>query len=296
MATFINKFLLVSVAAFTASALSAGSAHSEQADAVAWITQYERDAMAADLAGDVSFYRKNLADDWSDGMSNGQFQSKKELISDLTDKTRNITFHETLADMKVRAYGNTAVATYTETYDALIAGNHVARTIITSDTFAKIRGQWMLVASHSSAAAQETHERIIGSWELVSTEEQMTDGSRRPYTDVGPKGKGYLIYTADGHMCATGMNPDRPAWSDVNKPTEAEKLRAMEGFFGYCGRYKIDTANHVIYHYPEVALDPNLVGTEQKRPYTLNNDLLTFSDKDTTPGVKSYAIRWRKMK
>jgi len=296
MATFINKFLLVAVAAFTVCVLSVGSAHSEQADAVAWITRYERDATTADLAGDVSFYRKNLADDWSDGMSNGQFQNKKELISDLTDKTQNITFHETLADMNVRAYGNTGLATYTETYDALIAGNHVARTIITSDTFAKIGGQWMLVASHSSAVAQEAQERIIGSWELVSTEEQMTDGSRRPYTDVGPKGKGYLMYTADGHMCATGMNPDRPAWSDVNKPTDAEKLRAMEGFFGYCGRYKIDTANHVIYHYPEVALDPNLMGTEQKRPYTLDNDLLTFSDKDTTPGVESYSIKWKKMR
>src|SRR5437764_503180 len=112
MATFINKFLLVAVAAFTVCVLSAGSAHSEQADAVAWIVRYERDARTADLAGDVSFYGTNLADDWSDGMSNGQFQNKKELISDLTDKTRNVTFHETLADMNVRPYGTTALATY----------------------------------------------------------------------------------------------------------------------------------------------------------------------------------------
>jgi len=229
-------------------------------------------------------------------MSNGKFQSKKELISDLTDKVRNITFHETLANLNVRRYGDTAVATYTESYDGLIAGNHVARTIITTDTFARIGGHWKLVAAHSSTVTQEENERIIGSWELVSTEEQMTDGSRRPYTDVGPKGKGYLMYTSDGHMCATGMDPERPAWSDVDKPTVEEKLRAMEGFFGYCGRYKIDTANHVIYHYPEVALDPNLVAPEQKRPYKLNGGLLTFSDRDTAPGIASYAITWRKMK
>src|SRR5580704_2336902 len=137
---------------------------------------------------------------------------------------------------------------------------------------------------------------VIGTWELVSTEEHMTDGSKRPYQDVGPRGKGYLMYTADGHMCAAGMNPDRPAWGDVNRPTAAERLRAMEGFFGYCGRYKIDVANHVIYHYPEVALDPNFVGTEQKRPYKFYGDGLTFSDKDTTPGVESYSISWKKMK
>lgn len=144
----------------------------------------------------------------------------------------------------------------------------------------------------------KTNDRdlFVGTWELVSTEDRMSDGSRRPYPVVGPRGKGYLMYTADGHMCAAGMNPDRPAWADVNKPTDAEELRAMEGFFGYCGRYEIDAASHVMYHYPEVALEPHLVGTRQKRPYKFDGDLLTFSDRDTEPGVESYAISWKKMK
>src|ERR1700722_3327403 len=141
----------------------------------------------------------------------------------------------------------------------------------------------------------ENPPRIIGTWELVSTEEQLTDGSKRPYLDVGPRGQGYLMYTADGHMCAAGMNPDRLRWKDVNTPTETEKLRAIDGFFGYCGRYEIDTSNHAIYHYPEVAVDPNAVGTKQIRPYSFDSGILTFSDKDTTPGVESYAIRWKKM-
>ena len=138
--------------------------------------------------------------------------------------------------------------------------------------------------------------RIVGTWELISTEEHMTDGSKRPYSDVGAHGKGYLIYTADGHMCAAGMNPYRPAWLDVNNPTKEEKLRAMEGFFGYCGRYEIDAIHHVIYHYPEVGLDPNTIGTKQSRPYKFDAEKLTFSDKDTTPGVASFAISWKKMK
>jgi hypothetical protein len=120
-------------------------------DDVAWITQYEREAAAADLSGDVSFYQKNLADDWTDGMSNGRFQDKKELISDLTDKANNITYHETISNLKVRLYGDTAIATYTEEYDALISGKRVIKTIITTDTFARMGGQWKLVAAHSSA-------------------------------------------------------------------------------------------------------------------------------------------------
>jgi hypothetical protein len=66
--------------------ISAGSANSEPNDPVAWIIQYEN-AAAADLAGDVSFYQKNLTDDWSDGMSNDQFQTEQELISNLTDRS-----------------------------------------------------------------------------------------------------------------------------------------------------------------------------------------------------------------
>ena len=100
----------------------------------------------------------------------------------------------------------------------------------------------LLAAVWQEDATASVRARIIGTWELVSTVEYMTDGSRRPYQDVGPHGKGFLLYTADGHMCAAGMNPDRPAWKDANKPTDAEQLRAIEGFFGYCGRYEIDAA------------------------------------------------------
>jgi hypothetical protein len=148
---FISRALIAGVAALAMMMTSAGSATSgPKDDPVAWIVQYENDAAAADLAGDVSFYQKNLADDWSDGMSNGQFQTKKELISDLSDKAHNITFHETLANMKVRVYGDAAVATYTETYDALSSGKGVAKTIITTDTFVKVGGQWKLASAHSS--------------------------------------------------------------------------------------------------------------------------------------------------
>jgi hypothetical protein len=152
--TLSGRGLVAGIVAMTITVISPRPANSEpQDDSIAWITQYEHDAAAADLAGDVSFYEKNLADDWSDGMSNGQFQTKKELISDLTDRANNITFHETLANIKVRVYGGAAVATYTETYDALSSGKRVARTIITTDTFVKSGDGWKLVAAHSSSAA-----------------------------------------------------------------------------------------------------------------------------------------------
>jgi len=74
MRTFIVRTLIAAVAAL-ATVIVAGPANSEpKDDPIAWITQYEHDAAAADLAGDVSFYQKNLADDWSDGMSTARFK------------------------------------------------------------------------------------------------------------------------------------------------------------------------------------------------------------------------------
>jgi hypothetical protein len=73
--------------------------------------------------------------------------------------------------------------------------------------------------------------------------------------------------------------------------------RHIEGFFAYCGRYEIDEAKQVLYHYPEVAWVPNFVGTKQERPYRFDWELLTFSGKATDePGVESWTITWRKVK
>jgi hypothetical protein len=54
--------------------------------------------------------------------------------------------------LKVRVYGNTAVATYKDTYDILIMGEHRAHTIIATDTFVNMGGEWKQVASHGSEA------------------------------------------------------------------------------------------------------------------------------------------------
>jgi len=147
------------------------------------------------------------------------------------------------------------------------------------------------------APSVPVRERFLGTWELVSAEYRYADGTRRPYPDVGPHGKGYLMYAADGHMCAQLMNPDRPAWKEAGHPTDAEKISAFDGFFAYCGKYEVDEAKHVMIHFPDVASWPSFVGSKQPRPYTFSDsgDLLTFSSKETQePGAESYSITWRK--
>ena len=122
------------------------------ADVIAAITNLENDGVKADLAGDAAFYQKSLAEDWTRGDSDGTFYTKAELLKLMAD-TKNIkTNNEKLSELKVRVYGNTAEATYKDTYDILIKGEHRAHTIIATDTFVKIGGEWKQVASHGSEA------------------------------------------------------------------------------------------------------------------------------------------------
>ena len=120
------------------------------ADAVAAITKLENDAVKADLAGDTTFYQKVLAEDWIRGDSDGTFYAKAELLKLMADTKNFKTNSEKLSELNVRVYGDTAVATYKDTYDILIKGEHRAHTIIATDTFVKMGGEWKQVGSHGS--------------------------------------------------------------------------------------------------------------------------------------------------
>ena len=64
------------------------------------------------------------------------------------------TNSEKLSELKVRVYGNTAVAIYEDTYDIQLKGEHRSHTIIATDTFVKMGGAWKQVASHGASVAK----------------------------------------------------------------------------------------------------------------------------------------------
>ncbi len=119
-------------------------------DVVTAISNLENDAVKADLAGDPAFYQKVLAEGWMRGDSDGTFYTKSDIVNLMADTKKFKVSSEKLSEIKVRAYGNTAVATYKDTYDILIMGNRRAHTIIATDTFVKFGGEWKQVASHGS--------------------------------------------------------------------------------------------------------------------------------------------------
>jgi Domain of unknown function (DUF4440) len=122
-------------------------------EAVAAITQFENDAVKANLAGDSSFVEKNYADDWTGGFSGGVWTTKQSILADAKDTSNNRMNSEQISDLKVRIYdNNTAIATYTDTYDGMVRGEHRVKTVLSTDTFVRQNGVWKQVAGHSSVA------------------------------------------------------------------------------------------------------------------------------------------------
>jgi ketosteroid isomerase-like protein len=152
--SFVAFSLALAAAASVTALALAQSAPSSESETVAAITQLENDAVKADLAQDSSFYDRYLADGWTGGTSRGTWDTKQSLVADMKDVKNNKTKSEIIRDVKVHVYGDTAIASYTSTYDSMIKGQHYARTIITTDTFVRQNGEWKQIAGHSSQAAK----------------------------------------------------------------------------------------------------------------------------------------------
>jgi hypothetical protein len=137
---------------------------------------------------------------------------------------------------------------------------------------------------------------LVGTWRLILTENTLKDGSKSH--DYGPNGKGFLMYSADGYMCAVLMNPDRPRWQNPESPTQEEKASAFDGSYGYCGHYEINTTKSELIHLPEVSTGPSYLGTQQVRPYRFEGNQLVLSGGPVKeePDVVAWRVVWEKVR
>ena len=157
---------------------------------------------------------------------------------------------------------------------------------------------WAFTASlRAQSTEAEVRQKIVGTWKVVSSEETLKDGTKRPNLHIGPNGRAFLLYSADGYMCAELMNSDRPSWKDKAKPTDDEKLSSYNGFFAYCGRYEIHADKNYLVHLPEVSMTQDYLGTRQIRPYRFEGNRMILGDKSTdgNDGVVAWQIVWEKV-
>jgi hypothetical protein len=154
MKSFVASTLALTLTAAAPVLVSSQGQKTTDSDAVAAVTKIENDAIKAVLANDSAFYEKFLASDFTGGTSRGTWDTKASTLADMKDTKNNKTNSQTLTDLKVRLHGNLAIATYSTTYDALIRGQHYARTVLCTDVLQQQNGAWMLMANHCSQAAK----------------------------------------------------------------------------------------------------------------------------------------------
>jgi hypothetical protein len=139
--------------------------------------------------------------------------------------------------------------------------------------------------------------QLVGTWQLVSIQDTI-DGEAGPAVDLGANPVGFLIYQADGYMSATLVDADRPAWKNTAKPTNAEKAAYYDSFVAYCGTFKVDSKNSIVYHYPTVAWSPAFLASPQARPFRLEGDklIITVTENLGDPGMEKRVLVWQRVK
>ena len=208
-----------------------------------------------------------------------------------------------MLECNVRLYGDAAVVTGLQTEQSVLEGRDGSGTYSYTDVFVKRDGRWQVVATETKGVTSQTgsqesvRDRVIGTWQLVSTGTFRRDGSFEPYREYGPNARGYLMYASTGHMCVSLANPNHPHWANAEKPTDAEKVRSYDVFFAYCGTYEIREKEGQIIHRPEMDSWPHYIGTDQQRNFPLEGNRLILSAQETPPNGehRQYQITWQRV-
>jgi hypothetical protein len=153
----------------------------------------------------------------------------------------------------------------------------------------------LLMLLHGQAA-NSLRAQLVGTWRFVSSTQRLADGAVRPDPQTGTNGVGYLIYSESGRVCVVVGNPDRPRWTSVQAPTEAEVRNAFEGLVAYSGTFEVNESERYVIHHIEVDRVPNLAGTDRKRFCSLSGNRLVLTAAPPLPAdVREWNIVWERI-
>ena len=118
-------------------------------DTEAVLMKMERDAAAALAKRDLAGFGSVLSEDAVLTAPDGAVQTKAQLLGDL--KSGNLVIESSvISDMKVRVFGEAAVATYTTTDKGKYKGRDISGRYRWTDTFVRRAGKWQIVAGQGT--------------------------------------------------------------------------------------------------------------------------------------------------
>ena len=148
-----------------------------------------------------------------------------------------------------------------------------------------------LTFSAETALSQGTKEDLVGTWTVVSNENTQPDGKK--VLPFGSNAQGILTFDAAGRYAIQICSAERPKFASNNRlqGTPEEYKSAVHGCNPHWGRYTV--ADGSIVFKIEHATFPNWEGIEQKRPFSIKGDELTYKVHAASSGGTSELV-WKR--
>ena len=163
--------------------------------------------------------------------------------------------------------------------------------LISAATLLVVIGTGSIANGH--ATAQQANP-LVGVWTIVSVNNERPDGSKVPLFGSNPSG--LLVFDAQGRyslqLCAAG----RPKFAakDRNKGTPEEYQAAVVGCNPHWGRYTFNEAEKTIVFEIDHAIFTNWEGTQQKRSFTITDEMLKYAVPNPSEGAANPVVIWKR--
>jgi hypothetical protein len=128
---------------------SGAAAKGADSDVEQTLMKMERDALAALLKRDTAGFGRIFADEAVLITPDGTPQTKSQLLADVKSGDLVIASSE-ISDMKVRAYGESAVVTYVTVDKGKYKGEDISGRYRWTDVFVRRGGTWQIVAGQGT--------------------------------------------------------------------------------------------------------------------------------------------------
>jgi Lipocalin-like domain len=140
------------------------------------------------------------------------------------------------------------------------------------------------------------HERLVGTWKLVSASSS-TAGGERNDAPFGLSPAGFLTYTQDGRVAAMISYGGRKRLSSsdsLSAPVD-EQAEAFRTFIAYAGRYGLD--GDKVIHHVEISSIQDWVNTDLIRSIRFEGERIVLATPPSLDGgkIQTFELVWQRL-
>jgi ketosteroid isomerase-like protein len=150
------------------------------------ITQLEKEFSEAEVQKDIQRMSKLMADDLTDVEDDGSTWTKSDIIK-LFESPATMLKRDTISELKIRQYGDTAIVTLLDSADFTVNGRDMGGEFRLTDVWARHDGAWQLVAFHSSKIKKVPEASKGSIAEASSNATSRQEGKKQSHSSQGMK-------------------------------------------------------------------------------------------------------------